>query len=100
MKLKLPHWVKLPDQVNACNKSKSWFVRFYNFATWDMGSEGSRCHCCLLWRGYFIAVAMLVTPLCLCLLSLPRSAAVWFVTEALVLWVAMKVSEFGEKFYD
>ena len=98
MKFKLPKWLKLPDQVNACNKRKSWFLRFYYFASFDMGSEGSRCHCCIFWRGYLIAVSMLVVPLLLCLLSLPSVAGTWFFIESLLLWMAMKVSEFGQKF--
>lgn len=97
---KVTNWLKIPDRVNACNKAKSWFLRFYDYATWDMGSEGQRCHCCIFWRGYFIALTMAVVPLLLCLLSLPRVAAIWFVLEVAILWGAMKISEFGEKFKD
>lgn len=95
--MKLPNWVKIPDRINACNKSLSWFVRFYNFATFDLGNEGSRCHCCLFWRGYFLACSMLVVPMLLCILSLPRTAVGWFGIQTFILWMSMKVSEFGEK---
>ena len=86
-------WKFIKARFNACNTKESLFVRMYNFLTFDMGSEGSRCHCCIFWRGGALALALAALPVVTLVMVGGLAAFSIALLEAFTFLAFMKVSE-------
>ena len=83
----------IKSRFDACNTKESLFLRMYQFLTFDMGSEGSRCHCCIFWRGMFFSLALWILPVCVFVDLGWLAALAITILEAGVLISFMKVTE-------
>lgn len=86
-------WKFVKSRFYACETKESLFVRMYNFLTFDMGSEGSRCHCCIFWRGGALALALASMPVSALVTVGWQTALGVALLEAFTLLAFMKVSE-------